>query len=199
MIVKCSYCGKEIKKSPSQIHKNNFCCMNCRSLFNRKPNIIVIKENHAEMLITRNDVTYTVLIDKEDIEKVNNHKWHLHYRKKDNRLDTCTNNYGPHNRKNRYMILARYLLDYTGNLTIDHINHNTLDNRKSNLRICPIYINNLNKRNNKSGCVGVCFDKSRNKWRVMIKGINLGRFDTFEEAVKVRKDAESKYYHLQSF
>lgn len=47
---------------------------------------------------------------------------------------------------------------------------------------------------NVSGITGVCFDKSRNKWKAYImvnrKLFNLGRFSKFEHAVKVRKAAE---------
>jgi hypothetical protein len=39
----------------------------------------------------------------------------------------------------------------------------------------------------------VCWDKARNKWHVMFKSKNLGRFDSFEEAVNVRKQAEKDY------
>lgn len=54
---------------------------------------------------------------------------------------------------------------------------------------------NINK-NNKSGIRGVCYDKSRNKWKATItfkrKTYNLGRFDTIGEAEKVRNEAERK-------
>ncbi len=52
--------------------------------------------------------------------------------------------------------------------------------------------------NNTSGFRGVSFDKKRNKWRAYIKlkykNISLGRFNTFEEAVKARLKAEDMYY-----
>lgn len=87
------------------------------------------------------------------------------------------------------------------NLVVDHINHDTTDNRKSNLRIVTQQQNCFNSkiRNiNKSGCKGVSFDKSRNKWSDSIvyngKNIHLGRFEDFNEAVKHRKIAEEKYF-----
>ena len=52
--------------------------------------------------------------------------------------------------------------------------------------------------NNTSGVTGVSWVKSRQKWRVRInvlkKEINLGLFSNFEDAVKVRKMAEEKYF-----
>lgn len=53
-------------------------------------------------------------------------------------------------------------------------------------------------KSNKSGVVGVNWDKSRNKWQASIrfkgKKYNLGRFDDFELAVKVRKKAEQELH-----
>jgi len=84
---------------------------------------------------------------------------------------------------------------------IDHINNNNLDNRKENLRIVTNSDNLKNSKlriDNKTGCKGVSFDKSRNKWSAQIKinykKIDLGRFASFDEAVKARKEAELKYW-----
>ena len=84
---------------------------------------------------------------------------------------------------------------------VDHINHITFDNRKSNLRICEHYQNRINSlpyKNNTSGRKGVYWDKTRNKWMVCItankKTYTLGRYDDFDEAVRVREEAEEKYH-----
>lgn len=51
---------------------------------------------------------------------------------------------------------------------------------------------------NKSGVVGVNWDRSRGKWQASIrfKGhrYNLGRFDDIEDAITARKEAEEKYF-----
>jgi len=51
---------------------------------------------------------------------------------------------------------------------------------------------------NTSGHKGVTYDKQRKKWRSYIgfkgKQISLGYFDNIEDAIKVRKKAEEKYY-----
>lgn len=53
-------------------------------------------------------------------------------------------------------------------------------------------------QNNKLGKKGVYFDKSRKKYMTQImfkrKRYQLGRYDTLEEAVRVRQDAESKLH-----
>ena len=47
---------------------------------------------------------------------------------------------------------------------------------------------------NTSGCSGVCFDKRTGLWRARLKfkgkQMNLGSYKRFEDAVKVRKEAE---------
>ena len=53
---------------------------------------------------------------------------------------------------------------------------------------------------NTSGCVGVSYITRDRRFVAQIyidkKNVNLGYFKTFEEAVKVRKEAEKKYgYH----
>lgn len=93
----------------------------------------------------------------------------------------------------RCIRLHRWITNCPKGLTVDHINHNTLDNRKLNLRICSQLINNQNKRNNTSGCVGVRWHSQGKKWnaRIVINGKekSLGMFDSFEEAVKARTKA----------
>jgi hypothetical protein len=77
---------------------------------------------------------------------------------------------------------------------VDHINHNTLDNRLSNLRIVTTSENGLNRKgpmsNNRSGFVGVSWDEPRGKWKayVGVAGVKeyLGLFHTPEEAYSAR-------------
>ncbi len=54
---------------------------------------------------------------------------------------------------------------------LDHRNHNTLDNRKSNLRICTPAENcrnSINRSDNASGYKGVSWNSKRKKWYVFI-------------------------------
>lgn len=86
-------------------------------------------------------------------------------------------------------------------IIIDHINRNRIDCRKSNLR----FVNNIQsainkgiKSNNTSGKVGVSWSKDYNKWESYItvnkKRLHLGLFDDFNEAERVRIEAEEKYF-----
>lgn len=84
---------------------------------------------------------------------------------------------------------------------IDHINNDPTDNRIENLREVNrtqnIYNTRKSKRN-KSGVKGVSWDEERKKWFVRIgynkKNFALGRYDDFEEAVKVITEARKKYH-----
>lgn len=84
-------------------------------------------------------------------------------------------------------------------LCVDHINHNTLDNRKCNLRIVTKQQNNQNiTPHTASGVAGVYQNKKSGKWYAKItvnyKPIHLGTFDKLTDAIQVRKDAEVKYF-----
>jgi hypothetical protein len=83
---------------------------------------------------------------------------------------------------------------------IDHINHRRDDNRFENLRACNNMINNRNttKRiTNTSGRMGVWYRKDTRKWvaEIMVnyRKYILGSYETFEDAVLSRQDAEVKY------
>lgn len=86
---------------------------------------------------------------------------------------------------------------------IDHINGDPSDNRISNLRDVSQAENLKNQRmrgDNTSGVLGVCWDKSRNKWKAQInvdgKNKGLGRYDSKDDAIKARMEADVKYrYH----
>lgn len=83
----------------------------------------------------------------------------------------------------------------------DHEDRNELNNRKSNLRKCTASENARNRsiqKNNKSGFIGVRFDKKTKKWfaSVMLNYvvIRLGYFIDKEAAIKARLQAEAQYY-----
>ena len=86
---------------------------------------------------------------------------------------------------------------------IDHVNHNKADNRIVNLRSVTNQQNQMNRRytGNSAGFMGVCYDKSRKQYKPHIKVdqelINLGRYDTLEEAIDARIAAEVEYgFHI---
>ena len=151
-------------------------------------NEIIEYEDHAEIILCnkqRNEVARAI-IDIECIDLIKQYKWHL---RTDGYVSTGNNVY-----------LHRFLMNPPDNMEIDHINRNKLDNRRENLRICTQQQNLQNKgipTDNTSGYTGVY--KRNNKWCARIninkKQINLGTFNTFEEAKHARILAEIVYFN----
>jgi hypothetical protein len=86
------------------------------------------------------------------------------------------------------------------NLVVDHIDGNSLNNQKSNLRICTKAENNRNTsshKNSSSKYLGVTYDKARNKWnaQLMVNGkrVLTKRYITEIEAAKAYDAAAALY------
>lgn len=84
---------------------------------------------------------------------------------------------------------------------VDHINRNTLDNRPENLRLATTAQNAWNRgisRVNTTGVTGVYYEPKVGKYRALIryegKLIYLGRSESMEEAVVLRRAAEREYF-----
>lgn len=136
----------------------------------------------------------TVLIDFGDYELFASHKWFV---------DT-----GGYVYRHRYINgedhpvrLHREIMGEPKGSQVDHKNGNRLDNRRLNLRLCQQLQNSWNskkKSNNKSGFKGVYYEKARGKFRAKIRAglrrIELGRFNTSEEAHQAYCVAAKKYH-----
>ncbi len=154
-------------------------------------NKIIKYKDYAEVVLYKRDNTEKTRtkIDLSDIKKIKDIRWnHTYY------------GYVGSNKKG---FLHRYIMGVDKGYEIDHINHNTLDNRRQNLRICTRQQNGRNQKirtDNTSGVKGVYYskDKRKKRWRALIfingKEIHLGRYMTKEEATQVREDAEIRYY-----
>ena len=86
---------------------------------------------------------------------------------------------------------------------IDHINHIKNDNRWYNLRLVSHQENCKNcsrSKRNTSGHVGVHRNKEKWRARIMYNGkyIYLGDFNSYDEAIAVRKESELKYKFHQN-
>jgi hypothetical protein len=85
---------------------------------------------------------------------------------------------------------------------IDHINNDTKNNKKNNLRPTTHSPNLRNRRgknsNNKSGYRNVCWIKTRDQWVVQLqidgKNTRLAWFDDVDEAGRYAEEMRQKYY-----
>ena len=132
------------------------------------------------------------LFDLEDYEKIKDYSWSINNRGYVMARVIST-------KKNVKM--HRFLMNCPEDKVVDHISHDTTDNRKSNLRICSQAENCKNlslAKNNKSGVTGVGWCKASNKWYTQIyvngKLIHLGYFASKEDAIKARLQAEKEYF-----
>lgn len=93
--------------------------------------------------------------------------------------------------KRRVVHMHRFLLGDPPDLHVDHINRNTLDNRRSNLRLATRSQNKANSgryRNNTSGYKGVSWNRKTRRWYAKVgdgaKNRCIGHFETAEEAAR---------------
>jgi hypothetical protein len=127
-------------------------------------------------------------VDDEDLDKVSSVNWHYDGR------------YAANKTRQRKLYMHHLIISKPGKgYVVDHINRNPLDNRRANLRIITRRENQYNSglwRHNKSGHKGVSWSEERQKWVAAMgrKGLRK-RFNTFEEAVKARKEAENERVH----
>ena len=152
-------------------------------------NEIIEYDDYAEIVLydKYGNEAARAIIDLEYIDSVKQYKWHL-----------LSSGYAY---STKLGLLHRYIVNPSEDMVVDHINRNPLDNRRDNLRVCTQHENIFNTSmqcNNTSGVIGVTWDKSRNKWiaQIQINGKNkhLGRYNTKEEAIEARRQAEIEYF-----
>jgi len=145
---------------------------------------------------------YDVLIDDEDYERLKGFKYNVYRGDEERGLYYFSRNLYVDGKRT----MTRLHRDVMGCIkgdrkTVDHINGNTLDCRKVNLRICTNTENCRNAKthkNNTSGVKGVCWSKSSKKWQAHIRvdyiRIHLGLFTNIKDAEKAYADASAKYH-----
>lgn len=137
------------------------------------------------------------IVDDDDFDLVSRFSWHCHFSEHREYAMTDVGS-----TRHPVMLYLHRLLVKTARMeTVDHINGNTLDNRKCNLRICTAAQNLCNRgrpRNNKSGFKGVSFNKKTGKWKAAI-GFNKGNMflGLFADKLAAARayDAAALQYH----
>lgn len=177
----CDICNREIKKKyrlgghtlcskhMHQLHKYGKFLDNIQRT-NNDLNDYKIDYRHKtvtfNMYNQKNLYVASFIADLDDIEKLKYHKW---------RLGTfgyaITGLPSKGTQRNASHVVLGIDSRKT-DLVVDHINGNTLDNRKCNLRIITQQQNLLNRRQTNSvnaPAKGICWDKNRNKWASEIR------------------------------
>jgi len=130
------------------------------------------------------------IVDVEDYEWLSQHKWHA--------VKTGDRFYAYRSKNKRSLSMHRVIMGEPKGMVVDHIDGNSLNNRRSNLRICTVAQNLQNRRwtGGLSRYKGVCFVKRLNKWQAEItfngRRMHIGCFDNEIDAAKAydRKAAE---------
>ena len=137
------------------------------------------------------------IIDVEDVNKCIGYKWCLTRRENCPYVRTNPTSFYP------AMALHRQVMGIVNisKITLDHINRDTLANRKSNLRVCTQSQNGANQKipkNNRSGYKGVYWHKYKKKWvasvRHNFKLIEIGLFINKMEAVAAYRNKAKQLF-----
>ncbi|MDQ1146060.1 hypothetical protein QE429_002887 [Bacillus sp. SORGH_AS 510] len=170
---------------------------NIKLYSDKMTNDYYIEEQVAHIFIKiSNEETYTVtMIDEEDLEKVMQlgYTWHYY---QGNGEPYIVNTIVEEDGKRKRVYLHRIVNDCPEDKVVDHINHDTLDNRKSNLRNVSISANQQNRKgankNSLSGIRNVNWDKTHKDWIVTCGQKYIMRTKDFEEAklaaIRVRSE-----------
>lgn len=131
------------------------------------------------------------LISDEDFEECSKYAWNL-------KLDKRRNYYfAIRNTRPKVIHLSRFVMRVTDSkIFVDHINHNTLDNRRENLRITNQANNAKNQtshKNSTSSFLGVCLYKP-GKWKASILGKLIGYYDNEIYAAEAYDIAAIQYH-----
>lgn len=121
-------------------------------------------------------------VDDEDFNYLNQWKWYA---------NKCGSKYRVMRKTGSYKLLYmhRFILKASQNMQVDHINGDSLDNRRSNLRLATNAQNSANRKTIKSliGYRGVTRNGYNYSASITVnrKHIHLGTFSTAIEAAKV--------------
>ncbi len=119
------------------------------------------------------------IVDSKDFEGLSQYKWRADKYGNTGFRVLRTDYEGWKKGKQATIFMHRQIMNPPANMQIDHINHNALDNRRCNLRVCTQSQNMANgkmRSKKTSRYRGVHFDKLRKKWQAQIRsnGQNKG-------------------------
>lgn len=139
------------------------------------------------------------IVDDEDFERLAQFKW---YALKHPKGYTARRNVRLPNGKQTTIKMHRFIMDAPPRMDVDHINGNSLDNRRQNLRLATRQQNCFNSdksgMNKSSRYKGVSILRRLNKWQaaIVINGRKryLGLYESEVVAAEIY-DRAAVYYH----
>lgn len=142
----------------------------------------------GELLIITTANGDSIKADAVDVDILKKHSWCI-----------SKAGYAVANINRKVVKMHRYILgDKCDGKMIDHINGNKIDNRRCNLRFCSAAENARNTSStNEFGYPGIRktkYGKYNARITVNRKEIHIGNFETVEEAIEARKQAEIKHF-----
>ena len=145
----------------------------------------LMREGYSVITLTQGKVA---IVDNDVFDLIGHHKWCLHAGK-----------YAKRRVNNQVIVLHRWITGALPGEVVDHINHDTFDNRRQNLRVC---LNCENLRNRKAkrtkdGYKGV-HRHTGGKWTAAIcyhrKQVHLGLFASEYDAALAYNLAAVQYH-----
>ena len=130
-------------------------------------------------LTTTNGIKF--LVDRADCSTLVQYRWFA-------TKEHNSNNFVIRAFKSKRITLHRFITNAPKGMVVDHINHNTLDNRRSNLRVCTQKQNSWNshKKSNHTNPYKGVHRSSMGRWKAVIREAgkykHIGVYDTPEEA-----------------
>ena len=158
------------------------------------------EENMKQIPLTQGQFA---IVDDDEFERLSEFNWKALWNKDIRGYYAAREIGGRKNKKTIYM--HRLIANTPVGMVCDHIHHNTLDNRKSELRNLSPAQSNMNMRLRKDNKLGIRGIHKKECGSYMTRLVFNGEIvlcktvKTLEEALNLRKKAEDKYFGEFSF